>query len=262
MLTHELANSWLKIGRADEHSKLVSEEIAAWRKGKTYEITSHRQANISDHRLVINFNSRMVRDRWALICGDCVHNLRSALDQLIYAIAVREAAGVDPPPDERRIQFPITDDPTKFSEQEWRLQSLSQTVRTVLEGVQPYNRLHPILPPLLGILRDFDDRDKHRLLNIADHRQQSGNFKIDVPPGHLILNLNINKGILQDGSELMSFTVEPPSLEVKCYYDVSVTIGLSHAPGPSGVLATPIPKVLELLIEEVKEVVGIVGRNI
>ena len=198
VLTRELSNSWLKIGRADEHAKLVCEEIAAWKNREPYTITSHRTPDGHFHHLLIHFEAAFSRDRWALIIGDCVHNLRSALDHLVYAIAVREA-GTDPPPDERRLQFPICDSPVKFSEQEWRLQSLSQTVRTVLEAVQPYKRLHPSLPPLLGLLREFDDRDKHRLLNVAVDRQQTGNFQVECLLPSKVVEMLANDGPLVDG---------------------------------------------------------------
>src|SRR5215467_14021897 len=44
---------------------------------------------------------------WALLIGDCVHNLRSALDYLVW-----EMAGADP--NDRMTMFPIFTDPKRY----------------------------------------------------------------------------------------------------------------------------------------------------
>jgi hypothetical protein len=44
--------------------------------------------------------------------------------------------------------------------------ALSSAVWAAMERMQPYNRPHQVLPPLLGILADLDNSDKHRLLNV------------------------------------------------------------------------------------------------
>ena len=262
MLGEELAQCWLKIGRAEEHAKSVTEEIVAWKKTKPYTITSHRKPNLGHHRLVIHFDSTLARDRWALICGDCIHNLRSALDYLIYAIAVHES-GLNPPPDDRRLQFPIADDAAGFSRQVWRIQSLSPAVRTIIESVQPYNRSHHFLTSLLGTIRDFDDSDKHRLLNIAVHGQQTGHLDLGIPfPSRLVGPIEWNTGELTDGAELASFTVQPPTTaDVKCHYTITFAVGLRHAPGPSGGIITPIEKIISLLCEEVRTIVEMIGSE-
>jgi hypothetical protein len=39
--------------------------------------------------------------------------------------------------------------------------------RRRLESIQPYKGPHGAVPPLLSMLREFDDCDKHRLLNVV-----------------------------------------------------------------------------------------------
>jgi len=262
MLGTELANCWLKIGRAEEHAKAVSEEILAWKNTEPYSITSHRDTQGHHHHLDIHFDSRLNRDRWSVICGDCVHNLRSALDHLIYAVAVHES-GINPPPDERILQFPIADDAGRFAKQSWHIQSLSQAVRAIIESVQPYNRPHHFLPPLLGILRDFDDTDKHRLLNVAVHRQQSGNLELEFGLAYRFGGaIEWNNGDLTDGAQIVAFTVQPPTRNVKCHYTIILAVGLCHAPGPNGVIVTPVEQILPLLCEEVRTIVNVIGTKV
>jgi hypothetical protein len=260
MLGKELADCWLKIGRAEEHSKTVSDEICDWENAKPYLLVKNRDAKGSRYNITVNFTIPY-RDRWSLIAGDCIHNLRSALDHLIYGVAL-SLAKVSPPPDYRRLQFPIADSPEEFAGQKWRIESLGETVGANIKGVQPYNRRHPLLPPLLSIIRDFDDCDKHRLLNIAISRQQSGEAKIDCPIGHIVQTVIANPNDIINGAEIMAFTIDPPLPDVKYQYETSLTIGFCHASGPTGVQVTSIRTLLPLLCKEVRTVVEIVGRNI
>lgn len=262
MLGPELQYCWLKIGRAIELANSVNEEVLDWRKVDRYKVSSERDIQGRNHRLIIHFDGSLNGnlDRWSLICGDCIHNLRSALDHLVYAIAVKES-GSAPPPSKRVLQFPITDNPHAFSDQEWRIKSLSPAVRARIEAVQPYSRPHRLLPPLLALIRDFDDRDKHRSLNVAVNRQQRGDIDLGIPAPHRAINTQWNNGDLVDGTELVAFTVEPPSRDVKCQYDITITIGLCHAPGPCGVRVTAIDQMLSWLIDEVKTIVEIIGTK-
>ena len=52
--------------------------------------------------------------RWSLIIGDCINNLRSALDHLIVLFTKLPAAYV-PPPKKKRVTFIIIDDPDEFA---------------------------------------------------------------------------------------------------------------------------------------------------
>jgi len=76
----------LKIGRAEEHAKAVSDEITSWDEADSYRLALDKDAQGHCYRIIVQFNIPPAKDRWALVAGDCVHNLRSALDHLVYAI--------------------------------------------------------------------------------------------------------------------------------------------------------------------------------
>ena len=262
MLGAELAYCWLKIGRAEEHAKTVSDEITTWEDAepKPYSFTRHRDAQGHRYSITVHF-SIPYRDRWALIAGDCIHNLRCALDHFVYAIAVRQT-GLNPPADERRLQFPIADNPENFAVQAERIRSLSQAVRTSIELVQPYNRRHGLLPPLLGLVRDFDDRDKHRLLNVSISRQQSGDAQIDCPIGHRVSSMSVNPDDIVNGTEIMAFTVDPPCPNVNYEYETAFTVGFNHPPGPTGIQVSGVRSFLALLCGEVRKIVEVIGEKV
>src|ERR1700683_947221 len=122
MIGSELADCWLKIGRAEEHVKTIDNEITKWEETEPYTFTRHKDAYGQRHSVTVHFRIPE-RDRWSLISGDCIHNLRCALDHLIYAIAIYQT-GINPPVDERRLQFPIVDNAANFPDHESRIRSL------------------------------------------------------------------------------------------------------------------------------------------
>jgi hypothetical protein len=84
--------------------------------------------------------------------GDCFSNMRSALDPLVCAIAIADT-GKNPPSFEKKLQFPITDCRSEFDDaviKRKQLGDIRDPVRTVFESLQPYNRPHKTLPPLLA----------------------------------------------------------------------------------------------------------------
>jgi hypothetical protein len=94
--------------------------------------------------------------------------LRTALDHLIYAVAKYETRD-QLAPDIEKMSFIIVDSPALFMDRNnrRRLSGLSQAVIDAVESVQPYKRGHSFFPPLLRILREFSNGDKHRLLKPA-----------------------------------------------------------------------------------------------
>lgn len=99
--------------------------------------------------------------------GDCVHNLRSALDHLAHQLVLVSRGTPN-----TRTQFPILDKPPVEKVCWFKKQTLptisggvTTDIRKALEVVQPYNRRD--LKHGLGLLRDLDNIDKHRNLLVT-----------------------------------------------------------------------------------------------
>src|SRR5260370_41099258 len=99
---------------------------------------------------------------------DAINNMRTALDYLVQTIAIHES-GQAIPPCAKSLHFPITDSRAEFNERvrTKKLGDISDPVRAIFESLQPYNGPHPTLPPILAILRQLNNTDKHRLLRLA-----------------------------------------------------------------------------------------------
>ena len=136
-------------------------------------------------------------------------------------------------------------------------------VQTTIEGVQPYNRKHPPMPPLLTVLRDFDDADKHRLIKVVLQRPSA--FEISATgPGLKPEEIHFESPYvdLVDGAEIAWVTSDRPTPGLQLSGRVTATIAVEHAPGPGpdGIERTGIERLLlEDLLPEVREIVRIVS---
>lgn len=255
-----LASVQAKIDRGEECGRALKDEIDTYIKSEPYRIIKQVSADFKRHGLALQIRRAHDFQRWAIIAGDAVHNLRCALDHLVYAIAVHEL-GSDPPPNERQTAFLINDRPEDFRSKFWRIKDLSTHVCKAIEDVQPYNRQHVSHPPLLALLRDFDDADKHRLLSIILTAVKSAYFyNLRNAPISKTYEIRSERGALQDGSEIASVLFERPAPYLDYDYSVSLSIAVPHASGPTGINMTPIETLVnDYLVPEVKAVVGIVS---
>jgi hypothetical protein len=122
----------------------------------------------------------------SLLAGDVVHNLRSALDHLIYQLVIANRGKPN-----TRTAFPMW--PTRAVYMDQRpgpAKGISQKASDILDGLKPYRRGNPSL----WRLHRLDIIDKHRLLlAVAEaHRntiidlgptlEAQGAFGIPPPP--------------------------------------------------------------------------------
>jgi hypothetical protein len=258
MVAPEFASCFLKLSRAEEHFNTFKLEVKEWKDSGPYVMSRKSDAGGRRHSQIIQIIKPAPVDRWALIAGDVVHNLRSVLDNLIYAIAVRES-GRNPPPKARDLQFPVASTFERFEDKRRRrIATLSDKVQTRIERAQPYNRPHPQVPPLLALLSELDNLDKHNLLNVVISNVAGGKFSFtssaqDGPfkpaeVGH-------HSGPVESGAELAYFTCDPPSRDVDYRHEADIVISIAHSAGPLGNTTTELGYVLEVLAEEVRMIV-------
>jgi hypothetical protein len=241
---------------AKEHMDSINRQIHTWADKRPYRIIRQQNAEGTRHAVIVRVSRPPRLEQWSLMAGDAFHNLRSALDHLIYAVGMYETDPADPP-DPRHLAFPINNSANDFRSKYWRIERLSADVRTEIEALQPYNRPHRKLPPLLAVLRDFDDLDKHRLLHMAFAQPFQGEFQwIDykVEPGESI-EAYFHLGEVIDGTEIAAVTVKrpTPNMDYKLRADLSIT--LPHARGPLGNDRSAVSFLFDELSTEVHRVI-------
>ncbi len=262
-MTLDLTSCRLKLGRAGEHIDAIENDIAAWSETKPYTLVRECNAEATRYSVRVRVQNDPPFDRWSLIAGDCIHDLRCSLDHLVYASAIYETQ-TDPPPNHTSLMFPICDSRTIFDKSApQRMGNLSDPVRAEIERLQPYNRPHEKLPPVLSVLRDLNNSDKHRLVNLTMGVITEGQF-------HNMRNFHVEKGqpvklvahvgSVKDGTELASITLDRATPNVEYDFFANIAVAVRHATGPKGQSLSGVTDLLKILRTEIENVVHSVER--
>lgn len=245
-----------KIGRAIEHLDALKKSIADFTvEGESYSVI--KEANRESGEYI--FRIRVLKEpplvQWSLIIGDCLHNLRSALDHLFIDLVLRKHPDPKTIKNQRRIQFPLHSESSGFKghkpqNEEW----VGADALAIVERLQPFN--HPKGPnfSILGFLHEFDITDKHRLLLPAIQIMDKGEIhtktvlnKTVTFDGHAVL-----MGF-EDNAVIASLKYRTPEDVVDVDYVPSFNVIFKGQPGPMRVVET---------LEDCIKAVGGVGNEV
>jgi hypothetical protein len=267
MLDLDLTSVRAKLARSQEHAQAINNEIRAWHGRHPYSLIKKRNSDSTRHSLIVRINEPARFESLSLMAADCLSNLRSALDHLIYAIAVHECSpNTLADKIAKKLMFPITDSEDRFNDAINRgtLGNISSDVRAAVKRVQPYVRKHEKLPPLLAILRDLNDINKHRLLMLVYGSLASEDLGFGgmTPLGS---NFEVSRfdGEIKDKTEIFALTSNVPTPEMnwdRTVIELVVTIwhGKRDPADADGTDNNEVTAVLDLLTAEVRSVVYIV----
>jgi len=141
-----------------------------------------------------------------LMVGDCVHNLRSALDHLVYRLAIKNGAS---PECAEKTFFPIYLTKDDFDRRVKKLVKpfISDAALAEIENSQPYTAYDVPDTADIWVLHQLDIIDKHRLLIVAGQRCAVTEFTVTVPTGerfHQVIAEPKWKP-MKDGTEIIRF---------------------------------------------------------
>jgi hypothetical protein len=163
--------------------------------------------------------------RLALLLGDCVHDYRSALDHLAFALP--RVKGADPKWEDWS-QFPVCDASTKFENVKRRyLCGVAGTTVTAVEELQPYFGRHRPEGHGLWYLRELSNLDKHRLSPLIYEEAAHGSIQAPRPPtgtSHIIFATGRQK----HGATIAKIYLSdpaPPEMEVEINLTFGITLG-------------------------------------
>lgn len=224
-MTYSLAAFQAKLRRADEHLGALVDGIGAFLETQPYLIAFEVDAETGQKvaRAKANGEPPPIVD-WGLLIGDCVHNMRSALDHLAW-----ELSGPEPP---EQTEFPIFHEREKFERASrrgglWKIEGIKDPeARALIESVQPCysDRKRPETHPLAS-LRDFANIDKHRVLHLSVIGLGGMSYWVGES-GHDFIN-SVNFGPLEDGTEIGRFTPrpeEPEQVDMNVSFSLDVTM--------------------------------------
>lgn len=158
-----------KLQRAIEHYRLLKEALG----GFDHQLVFLRIESSADglrHQLYADTLAPLPEDL-PLMLGDANHNLRSALDYLVYQLHERHFRGKIPPEVAEQTQFPIREQAPKSSTDKWQtIGNLGERERAAIAWLQPYNQRNDSLYGIREHLADIgaiDNVDKHRRLHLV-----------------------------------------------------------------------------------------------
>lgn len=179
------SSAQVKLHWAETHLSQLYSEMLVFENVQPYRIMYERDASRSRYVFrVKDLNSPPAH--WALLVGDCIHNLRSSLDHLAHSLAVL-AQGDLTPDQTRSVSFPVFRLKERFEDPKGgsgrrKIKLLRPADQARIEELQPYNAgnaavwgdmvgdgIVHFLPPHLDFIQEFDNIDKHRLLQFVWH---------------------------------------------------------------------------------------------
>jgi hypothetical protein len=169
-MTSPFEGAYRKIRRARKHLGELDEKIRVFTNTEPYAVVGEFHTEVSKHPVRIHRQGDAEPSpQLPVIAGDAIHNLRTSLDHLVYALGER-GSGAGP-----LTGFPVIHDPKEFRlKEETLLKGVPAPERARIEAVQPYNVVYDIaqrasvndrnLPMIILVVNRLDNWDKHRLL--------------------------------------------------------------------------------------------------
>lgn len=169
--TPSLAGCWLKHSRAKRHIETLESILREFGDSKPYRITG--KFDPEQRALIITAETLHKPDTsdWGVLLGDIVHNLRSALDHLVWQLALLSGSKTG-----NHLQFPIERTGAGYwscgkkgepSTREHRLRGVAERYRAVIDEAQPYRAGPHAGAHSLAILSYLSNVDKHRFIHPA-----------------------------------------------------------------------------------------------
>ncbi|MGH9189863.1 MAG: hypothetical protein ACRD0Q_07515 [Acidimicrobiales bacterium] len=180
----------MKLRRAQHHLDTFAADIA--KAGKNYHLSSDFNTDKTEVTLNLELEP-FLSLRWGTIVGDYVHNARSALDHLVFALAT-QGTGLFPPPNEKRIQFPIADSKGDWGSVRTLATGCLGPALTEIERAQPYHAQNVTWHPL-AYINWASNRDKHRLVNVVPSIMAGAKFDFNTPLTGRLLNVRAYTGL-------------------------------------------------------------------
>ncbi len=218
----------LKLDRAYEHLVAVHDEIGAFFELQPYRTVLQKVDTDGLEYVLRGYIAHPPPEMLPLIIGDCLQNMRTALDHLVWAMAIAHS-GQEPP---FKTSFPIYTNRDAFHDRKSsgkptpgsglkRIEVLPEAAQALIESFQPYH-CRDEYDSHLWVLNEFSRIDRHRTLSIVvamshytgvevGRRTESGKF---VSTPDIIDHATLSTGSFEHGAELYRFTLKRPEPNV------------------------------------------------
>lgn len=183
----------LRLNRATMHLNELMEQAQFFLASEPfgYEIEYYQDSGKSCLRFVYKVYREPPRNL-GIIAGDCIHNLRASLDNIVWSLG-QVYSSSDPKARNDRLAFPVYDNKQEYIKALNRpelkgILDFPEEAQRLIESLQPYNNTNPE-SHRLSILHKLWNADKHRSPEIMG----------GAPRGVSVVGYNLSDGGLSAG---------------------------------------------------------------
>jgi hypothetical protein len=250
-----LDGCWAKVHRADECLASLKTEVAEFLSSdpRPFRIVGDHHNNFTEYGYTVH--APEIPLRFSVLVGEVVHHLRSTLDHLVWALALRTTNGPS-----SRIQFPICDTREKFDKaiKNGVLRGVGSSAIKLIESLQPFKSKTPH-DTFFYALHQLDIEDKHRLLVVVGAAATmkpevvlagvEGNFPDRGTPVSIVaLDLQDRVCVNRDGTRIFTVRFADPSPSMKAIAEFDISLAFEQL---GKTKAVPIVASLEQLRQSV-----------
>jgi len=253
---HQLDGCVAKLDRADVQIRALERSRDSFLQGDTYTGGIDHDPQAPEpilrgyiHRRPGAITMDRAALRWGAVVGETIHDLRSALDSLVWRLTEREQGSAPSPIIGRwkQIAFPIVTDPTRWPPVPDSLWGIRPGLRTDFKKLQPFctGKNAPEREPL-AVLHELWNIDKHRHIHVA--RRVIGLKAARLVPRDPLPDADAidpaeleelsitskSDGIFEDGAELgrIVYAARAKLPLGKMYVEADVTADIAFDQGP------------------------------
>jgi hypothetical protein len=205
--------------------------------------------------------------QWGVILGEFVHDTRSALDQLIWALVLANNGNPG-----THTQFPAAESKAKWRDDVTERDiterglppshGLSDDALALVYDFQPFNRMprrKAVSAPFYKLLR-LSNEDKHRTLHLAAAYTTAAPVSLRItPPGYIgFVKIRRPKPgiVIQNGAEIASVKIAiikqpPPGVQMKVSFTLHAHVAFFADDRHIADLSDLIP-----MVEDAREILG------
>lgn len=235
-----------KLERARTHLQALYDEVNAYVASEPHEIVPEFDAEAREYWATFKVKVEPDWLRWGILLGDFIHNLRSALDHLVWQLVL--LSGNKPGRDN---QFPISLSGPNYwcakkdgspSTRDRCLKGVAEEHRTPIDEVQPYRGGYPVAWHAYAVVAWLSNTDKHQLIHptwAATEEFDPANLTLTSSGGEGFADITWHSGTLKDGTEIVRarYITDTPETKVKMHTDIPVFIAFGHRPKIGGIRA-------------------------
>jgi hypothetical protein len=195
-----LEGALAKLARAEQHIGMVKAAIVNSTPAMNLQLDQVLDSSQKLTVTLVAVEAPELPQRWSLDIGDAIQNTRAALDYLAYELVALESGDYY-----ERTQFPIAWEPEEHSHFDRETINRLGPHWQVIEQYQPYGRPPDIFSAALGVLHDYSNQDKHRLLVPVSVAADLNNTML-VYPGTGVTRLErgfFHAGVIEAGTVLV-----------------------------------------------------------